>query len=174
MVECLVSVGNCAIAFVHCCWVLIWVLIWWWRAATSSIFYNIMCKKNCVNFKRGHFQCSVRRWKIKLTTVVSALQCSSYAYFWGRCALPVLACALPDLHAPCPNWKKKKKLKKKKKKTIIYFLFLQNVIAVFVFLDSRCKNYCKMLADLCPCFHQLPTRPNFGRSRIKDFVSFAH
>ena len=24
-----------------------------------------------------------------------------------------------------------------------------------------------MFADLCPCFHQLPTRPNFGRSRIK-------
>ena len=32
----------------------------------------------------------------------------------------------------------------------IYFLFLQNVIAVFVFSDSRCKNACKMLADLCP------------------------
>ena len=25
--------------------------------------------------------------------------------------------------------------------------------------DSRCKNACKMLADLCPCFHQSPTRP---------------
>ena len=24
-----------------------------------------------------------------------------------------------------------------------------------------------MLADLCPCFHQSPTRPNFGRSRVK-------
>ena len=24
-----------------------------------------------------------------------------------------------------------------------------------------------MLADLCPCFHQSSTRPNFGRSRIK-------
>ena len=46
-------------------------------------------------------------------------------------------------------------------------LFLQNVIAVFVFSDSRCKNACKMLADLCPCFHQSPTRPNFGRSRVK-------
>ena len=61
-----------------------------------------------------------------------------------------------------------------KKKILIYFLFLQNVIAVFVFSDSRCKNACKMLADLCPCFHQSPTRPNFGRSRVKDFVSFAH
>ena len=59
-------------------------------------------------------------------------------------------------------------------KKLIYFLFLQNVIAVFVFSDSRCKNACKMLADLCPCFHQSPTRPNFGRSHVKDFVSFAH
>ena len=44
---------------------------------------------------------------------------------------------------------------------------LQNVIAVFVFSDSRRKNACKMLADLCPCFHQSPTRPNFSRSRVK-------
>ena len=36
-----------------------------------------------------------------------------------------------------------------------------------MFSDSRCKNACKMLADLCPCFHQSPTRPNFGRSRVK-------
>ena len=36
-----------------------------------------------------------------------------------------------------------------------------------MFSDSRCKNACKMLADLCSCFHQSPTRPNFGRSRVK-------
>ena len=71
-----------------------------------------------------------------------------------------------------PKFKKKKNYLKKKK--IIYFLFLQNVIAVFVFSDTRCKNACKVLADLCPCFHQLPTRPNFGRSHVKDFVSVAH
>ena len=65
-----------------------------------------------------------------------------------------------------------KKIIKKKKKN--YFLFLQNVIAVFVFSDNRCKNACKMLADLCPCFHQSPTIPNFGGSRVKDLVSFAH
>ena len=61
---------------------------------------------------------------------------------------------------------------KKKKKT--YFLILQNVIAVFVFSDSRCKNACKMLADLCPCFHQSPTRLNFGRSHVQKNVSFTH
>ena len=53
------------------------------------------------------------------------------------------------------------------KKKINLFLFLQNVIAVFVFSDSRRKNVCKMLADLCPSFHRSPTRPNFGRSRVK-------
>ena len=62
--------------------------------------------------------------------------------------------------------KKKKKIKKKKKK-INFVLFLQNVIAFFVFSDSRCKNACKLLADLCPCFHQSPTRPNFGCSCVK-------
>ena len=43
-----------------------------------------------------------------------------------------------------------------------------------------CKNACKMLADLCPCFHRSPTKlcpdlvsfmcwigPNFGHSRSK-------
>ena len=36
--------------------------------------------------------------------------------------------------------------------------FIQNVIAVFVFSDSRYKNAGKMLADLWPCFHRSPTR----------------
>ena len=54
----------------------------------------------------------------------------------------------------------------KKKKFKLHFL-LQNVIAVFVFLDSRCKNACKMLADLCPCFHRSPTK------LCPDLVSFA-
>ena len=44
---------------------------------------------------------------------------------------------------------------------------LQNVIPVFVFSDSRCQNACKMLADLCPCFHQSPTK------LCPDFVLFA-
>ena len=57
--------------------------------------------------------------------------------------------------APCPIYTRPARIKKKMKK-------------------CRCKNACKMLADLCPCFHQSPTRPNFGRSRVKDFVSFAH
>ena len=34
----------------------------------------------------------------------------------------------------------------------------KNVIAIFVFSDSRYKNAGKMLADLCPCFHQSPTK----------------
>ena len=67
-----------------------------------------------------------------------------------------------------PEFKKKKISTKKKKKIKIHlFLFLQNVIAFLVFSDSRCKNACRMLADLCPCFHQSPTRPNCGRSRVK-------
>ena len=85
--------------------------------------------------------------------------------------------------APCPYWlarcsiytrPARIKTKKFNYKLFIYFLFLQNVIAVFVFSDSRCKNACKMIADLCPFFNQSPTSPNFGRSRVKDFVSFAH
>ena len=35
---------------------------------------------------------------------------------------------------------------------------LQSAIAVFVFSDSRCKNACKMLADLCPRCHRSPTK----------------
>ena len=50
-------------------------------------------------------------------------------------------------------------------------LILQNVIDVFVFSDSRYKNACKMLADLCPCFHQSPTRPNVGHSLYGPWLS---
>ena len=51
------------------------------------------------------------------------------------------------------------RIKKKKK--------LQDVIAVFVFSKSLCKNACKMLAYLCPCFHRSPTK------LYPDLVSFA-
>ena len=37
-------------------------------------------------------------------------------------------------------------------------LYSALTVAVFVFSDSRCKNACKMLADLCPCFHRSPTK----------------
>ena len=77
--------------------------------------------------------------------------------------------------APCPIYTRPARIKKiKNEKQKNYFLFLQNVIAVFVFSDSRCKNAGKMLADLCPCFHQSPTRSNFGCSHVKDFVLFVH
>ena len=52
-----------------------------------------------------------------------------------------------------------------------YFLFLQNVIAVFLFSDSWYKNACKMLADLCPWFHQSLTK--FKLYLCPDLVSFA-
>ena len=44
--------------------------------------------------------------------------------------------------------------------------YLQKV-SVFVFSDSQCKNACKMLADLCPCFHRSPPK------LCPDLVSFA-
>ena len=66
-------------------------------------------------------------------------------------AAPCLYCL-----APCPNLKKKKW-------NLIFFLL--NVIAVFVF-SQGCKNACKMLADLCPCFHRSPTK------LCPDLVSF--
>ena len=86
------------------------------------------------------------------------------------------AAPCPYWLAPCPIIQRHARMKKKliKTKKIFFFFFLQNAIAVFVFSDNRCKNACKMLADLCPCFHQSPARPNFVRSRVKDFVSFAH
>ena len=91
---------------------------------------------------------------------VNNQQCCSQAYFRGRCGPP-------DYTAPC----------------------LQNVNAVFVFSDSRCKNVCKMLADLCPRFHRSPTKLcpdlvsfvcwivtkfwSFTHKSVPDFVSFA-
>ena len=84
-------------------------------------------------------------------------------------ARPIYEGAAPCPHwlAPCPIYTRHAQIQKIKinlkklilKKKLIYFLFLQNVLAVFVFSDSRRKNACKMLADLCPCFHQSPTRP---------------
>ena len=51
-------------------------------------------------------------------------------------------------------------------KKILKNVNLQNVIAVFVFSGSRCKNAFKMRADLCPCFHRSPTK------LCPDLVSF--
>ena len=65
----------------------------------------------------------------------------------------------PYCLAPCPIIQRPAR--------IVYFYFFQNVIAVFVFSDIRCKNACKMLADLCPCFHESPTK------LCPDLVSFA-
>ena len=79
------------------------------------------------------------------------------------------AATCPCCRAPCPIYQRPEKKK----------IILQNVIAVFVFSDSRCKKACKMLADLCPCSHrsqdcaQILFRsraglcPNFGRSHVK-------
>ena len=48
-----------------------------------------------------------------------------------------------------------------------------------MFSDSRCKNVCKMLADLCPCFHQSPTKLypdliSFSCWIVTEFWSFTH
>ena len=105
----------------------------------------------------------------------------------GRCALPVLSCALPDLQSALPELKKKKK---------------KNVCCFCVFRQPM-QNACKMLADVCPCFHRSATKlcpdlvsftrkslrsilcpilcrlrtklcPNFGRSRARLCpISFA-
>ena len=69
--------------------------------------------------------------------------------------------------APCQN------------KNIIIIQKIKNVIAVFVFSDSRCKNACKMLADLCPCFHRSPTKlcpdhVSFACWIVTEFWSFTH
>ena len=89
-----------------------------------------------------------------------------------------LSSALPEL------------FEKKKKINFSIFIYLQNVIAVFVFSDSRCKNACNCLqicahvfidrpqncallghsrSKLCPILCRLCTKlcPNFGRSRAR-------
>ena len=48
-----------------------------------------------------------------------------------------------------------------------------------MFSDSRCKNACKMLADLCPCFHRSPTKlcpdhVSFACWIVTEFWSFTH
>ena len=89
----------------------------------------------------------------------STSHCSSCVpYFWGCCALPLLSFALPelpstppDLHSALPGLKKKK----------TFFAY------DFCFCVFRQPMNCKLLADLCPCFHQLPTK------LCPDLVSFA-
>ena len=73
----------------------------------------------------------------------------------GAVLCPYCLVSCPIYTAPCPN--------------------LQNVNhAVFVFSDSRCKNACKMLADLCPMLssiaHQIVPRPRFVR--VLDYAQF--
>ena len=54
-----------------------------------------------------------------------------------------------------PEFKKKK----------MYYLFTKCNCCFCVFRQG-CKNACKMLADLCPCFHRSPTK------LCPDLVSF--
>ena len=49
---------------------------------------------------------------------------------------------------------------------IIFFTFTKWNYCFYVFRHSRCKNACKILADLCPCFHRSPTK------LCPDLVSF--
>ena len=86
----------------------------------------------------------------------------------GAAPCPYCIAPCPIYPAPCTNKNKQKLLQTK---FFLFFFILQNVIAVFVFSDSRCKNACKMLADLCACFHQLPAklyRPRFVRVLDRD------
>ena len=57
----------------------------------------------------------------------------------GRCALPVLACVLPDLQAPCPNYEKTKLQTKLLFPPSPPTLILQNVIAI-VFSDTYFRS----------------------------------
>ena len=92
--------------------------------------------------------------RIRKTPLNCIYLANNVAYIMGS----VPARPISEGAAPSPNYYLNK---------INFVLLLQNVIAVFLFSDSRCKNACKMLADLCPRFHQSPTRPNFGRSLVK-------
>ena len=86
-------------------------------------------------------------------------------------ARPISEGAVPCQYwlAPCPIYMRPAELKKK----IINLFFIFTKCNGELFLCFQTADV-KMLADLCPCFHQSPTRPNFGRSRVRKFVSFAH
>ena len=93
------------------------------------------------------------------------------------------AAPCPYCLAPCPIIQRPARIRKKKK--IIncffnFFIFLQNVIAVFVFSNSRCKNACNCLQICTHVFINCPQNcaktsfhsraglwPNFGRSCVK-------
>ena len=45
---------------------------------------------------------------------------------------------------------------KRTKQNLIFFFYLQNIIAVFVFSDNRCKNACNCLLI---CAHVFINRP---------------
>ena len=55
--------------------------------------------------------------------------------------------------APCPNYFKN------------FFFFLQNVIVVFVFSDSRCKNACRFVPMFSSIAHRIVPRPCFTHRR---------
>ena len=62
------------------------------------------------------------------------------------------AAPCPYCLAPCPIIQRPARILKKKK-----FWFTKCNCCFCVFRQG-CKNACKMLADLCPCFHQSPTK----------------
>ena len=50
----------------------------------------------------------------------------------------------------------------------IFFFFFTIFNSCFCVFRQGCKNACKMLADLCPCFHRSPTK------LCSDLVSFMY
>ena len=102
--------------------------------------------------------------------------------------ISVTARPISEGAAPCSSALPELLEKKKKKKLIFQFFFnyLLNVIAVFVFSDSRCKNAYNCLQICAYVFINHPQNcaktsfhsraglyPYFGRSRVKVTWSFA-
>ena len=133
---------------------------------SNSVSHPRKCNNNCIVSNRSvaplywipfHFTAD---WTEPSTTytnnVVAVLELGIFLRAL-RTAFTLLRAA--DYTAPCP-----KKKKKKKKNQLLFFCTKCN--CCFCVFRQGCKNACKMLADLCPCFHRSPTK------LCPDLVSF--
>ena len=111
------------------------------RGAQLPDLHGSLCSANRQRFvKHGHARSHAQDTKPDHYFIIPARQISEGA-------------------APCPNLKKKKNY-------LIFFFFFTKCNCCFCVFRQGCKNACKMLADLCPCFHRSPTK------LCPDLVSF--
>ena len=118
----------------------------------GSTVHCVQCNGECRREVKKRVQAGWDGWR-SLENSVPARHISEGTSPCPYCLRPArLYSALPELQ--------------KTNKNYLNFFFFTKSNCCFCVFSQGCKNACRMLADLCPCFHRSPTK------LCPDLVSF--